>query len=140
VRFYQSTIDVEVGEFPGAPYGSRIFVRHDSLGGTEPFYVDAAQPEELRYYSKTNEFAAATLLKINPYFGKQRRCVLTFSIEPEDRLDECFWCCKVFPEGMKQCSGCSENVYYCDEQCQRKAWKVHRWRDVHCNDSIEKVD
>lgn len=51
----------------------------------------------------------------------------------------------MFPVGMRQCNTCSEDVYYCDEHCQKRAWKVHRLKDAHRQDDndgdlIEEVD
>jgi hypothetical protein len=108
----------------------------DSRGNRQPAYMrtDAiaswmeldCNSESLRYYGHGGKTAHVPLLHYNPH--KDAR-VTAMTLKPDTTFTECSWCTRTFPKGMAQCTGCSdwgENVYYCDERCQKAAWKVHK--------------
>lgn len=82
--------------------------------------------EMLRYYSHDGKVAHLPLLRFSPF---ERFVNLGISLRSTVKFEQCFWCCRVFPEGMLVCSSCYEagkTVTYCDGRCQRASWKIHR--------------
>jgi len=105
----------------------RTFFRADGLGGKDILPdCNESQEEELRYYARDGCFYSTKLLHINPSKNGERR-ILTCGFKTDETLVECWWCCKMFPKGMRFCDACPrKTVFYCDEICQQKAWKLHR--------------
>ena len=92
------------------------------------------------------------------YFSIGHAHASTAASRQRHRFTECEWCCRIFPSmtdahststwlqrwtrtrknntpGMIRCTFCcdmaastKQYVYYCDEECRRKANEVHRWR------------
>jgi len=86
----------------------------------------AERIESLRYYSHHGHFCSVPLLHFNPHKNPSAQ-VLTLKLDVA--FTECSWCCRVFPEGMGQCRLCDghgDEGFYCDEDCQRAAFKIHR--------------
>ena len=111
----------------------------DSSGNEQPFYtrtdamaswfVTDCKSESLRYYGHDGMTAHVPLLHYNPHKHAQISIV---TLKPDTTFNECNWCLRTFPKGMAHCTRCfdsGENVYYCDERCQKAAWKVHK---VNC--------
>ena len=86
----------------------------------------AERVESLRYYSHHGHSCCVPLLHFNPHKNPSAQ-VLTLKLDVA--FTECSWCCRVFPEGMGQCRLCDghgDEGFYCDEECQRAAFKIHR--------------
>jgi hypothetical protein len=52
------------------------------------------------------------------------------SVSDFDDYDVCFWCDHTGPKGMRVCEGCHEVgdiITYCSPECQKAAWKTHKW-------------
>ena len=91
-----------------------------------PISTPSSKTESLRYYSHDGKVADLPLMHFNPF---ECGTCLGISLREDVRFTECSWCCRVFPEGMLECSLCLEagsRAYYCDERCQRAGWKIHR--------------
>jgi hypothetical protein len=85
--------------------------------------------ENLRYYSYNGESEMVPLFHLDPSPMEQR----FLHVVSIDETNECSWCRRKFPEGLLWCSVCAEsrdhkNIYYCDESCQREAYKIHKAR------------
>jgi hypothetical protein len=83
--------------------------------------------ESLRYYSRDGKTAHLPLLHFN--LSKEAERVNVIALQPDTKFTECYWCCRTFPEGMLNCALCqdkNQDAYYCDERCQKAAWKVHK--------------
>ena len=109
---------------------NRAFIRVDSRGGLEivPYVTTTSTKDEMRYYSKRGESVVTKVYRIN--YGEDNM-VLTRSLRDNATLDECNWCCKLFPVGMQKCPQCTEERFYCDKECLTKAWPVHRRKPAH---------
>ena len=106
----------------------RTFMRLDNRGGLEILpNVNASKKEEMRFYSKSGESFATKVHRINHC----QHYVLTCALHTKATLDECNWCCKLFPFGMQKCPTCPQELFYCDKECQTKAWPVHRLKPAH---------
>jgi hypothetical protein len=120
--------DVETAEAIDS-HGNRqvAYMRTDA---TASWIAWDCSSESLRYYGHGKKNAAhVPLLHNNPHKGAK---VSAMTLKPDTLFTECSWCTRTFPKGMAYCKACfysGVNVYYCDERCQRSAWKVHR---VHC--------
>jgi hypothetical protein len=108
----------------------------DSQGNQEAGYmrvdgicswlIAKCDSESLRYYSHGGKTARLPLLHVNPNMDAKINAI---TLSADETFTECSWCCRKFPEGMRKCSVCydvGEDVYYCDERCQKAAWKVHK--------------
>lgn len=109
-----SVADVKVGEGDGLFY--RV-VGEDSWPTS-----NHTSKESFRYYSHDGKMADLPLIHFNP-FG--RGTILGISLRENVSFKQCNWCCRAFPEGMLECLRCP-GYYYCDERCQRAAWKIHK--------------
>jgi len=107
----------------------RTFVRSDGIGG-----VDLVSPDntnvtnQLRYHARTGQSHSTPLLFIRP--REKAEHILTISLKGGQKMEECSWCCRLFPVGMKCCSKCeqagNEVTYYCDQRCQQAAYVIHK--------------
>jgi hypothetical protein len=111
----------------------------DSLGNQEALYMrtdgmcswflgkcDSGHSESLRYYSHGGKTARLPLLH---FISHSNARINAMTLKHDATFTECSWCCRTFPEGMHSCPVCydaGEDVYYCDERCQKAAWKVHK--------------
>jgi len=96
----------------------------------------SADNEEMRLYGRTGEICRVPILHINPD-SLETSYDTTISFEENQKFQECNWCCRVFPSDMLSCSKCtgddqSNYAYYCDKECQEKAFLVHK---QHCGKS-----
>jgi hypothetical protein len=85
--------------------------------------------ENLRYYSYSGGSEVVPLFHLRSWPMGQRDLHVVSIAE----TNECSWCRRKFPEGLLWCSLCAEsrdhkNIYYCDENCQREAYKIHKAR------------
>lgn len=71
--------------------------------------------EELRYYARDGKSARLPLLHLQPF--KEGGLSNWVSLKMEADFEECHWCCRSFPEGMKEVNG----AYYCTEACLASA-------------------
>ncbi|CAJ1946319.1 unnamed protein product [Cylindrotheca closterium] len=81
--------------------------------------------ESFRFYSHDGKMADLPLITFDPFMGTADRHIATISVKASTSFAQCNWCCRMFPEGMSECSNCSE-CFYCDERCQNAAWKIHK--------------
>ena len=107
-----SVIDMEF-----ATGNELTFMRLDRCGDFEmrPNSADS-EKEEMRYYARTRESVACTVLKIGP--GKET--TLTCTLLEKEFLCECSWCCKLFPLAMKQCPMCPDQQFTVTRSAGRK--------------------
>lgn len=94
--------------------------------------------EMLRYYSHDGAIAHVPLLRFSPF---EKGAFLGINVGSSVKFDQCFWCCRAFPEGMQSCNSCWTNgktVTYCDNRCCKAAKKIHEisHREFH----LERVD
>jgi hypothetical protein len=76
--------------------------------------------ESLRYYAYDGKTAHVPLLHLNPHKNGK---VNFITLRPDAALDECSYCSRTFPKGMRKCTCGSK---YCDERCQRASWGIHK--------------
>jgi hypothetical protein len=100
-----------------------------------PYAVESQPSEEsLRYYSHGGESEKLPLFHLDPSDAK-RGSVSVIPIDENSEMYECRWCCRKFPDGMRNCRFCFEenNVYahYCNDECQCAAHKIHKARYHH---------
>ncbi|CAB9528197.1 expressed unknown protein [Seminavis robusta] len=113
--------------------------------------------EEFRFYAPNGRSFRSPLLHIHPnnhLFFSVRHETSNHHDQHQrrHRSTECEWCCRMFAHvvedtgrasrrrakrkrGMIRCQFCcdmaisaKQHVYYCDEECQAKAYQVHRYR------------
>lgn len=91
--------------------------------------LDSNAVEELRYYGKCGNWARVPIYHL-PFLSDYPPCGLV--LKPQEAW-ECHWCGRYFP-GMMRCPPCAKigkQVNYCDERCQKKAWKIHKLKPPH---------
>jgi hypothetical protein len=118
-------VDVKVGGHVTDSQGNQEagYMRVD---GTCSWLIAKCDSESLRYYSHGGKTARLPLLHFNPNISAKINAI---TLKDDATFDECSWCCRTFPEGMSSCPSCSNAgkvVYYCDERCQKAAWKVQK--------------
>jgi hypothetical protein len=120
-KSYQSTFDAEID----AEGNETVFMRSDVFGGA--LIVEPPEREEIRLYARNGKSCAMPLLHVNPD-TPDIISDTTVSFKKNQTFVECYWCCRMFPEDMLTCSDCSDKdpAYYCDKDCQQKAFFVHR--------------
>jgi len=87
--------------------------------------------EELRFYGRCGKSTRIPLLHVGTTVGK----ALVFPAVGRNgsKVSECHWCRRRFTT-MSKCPPCAKVgkvVTYCDENCQKKAWKVHKTNPPH---------
>ena len=123
-----SSFDIKVGESEDDSKTS--FMRSSIFRNQFCSFIDK---EEMRLYGRHGEIHRAPILHIIPD-SLDTVHNTTISTEASQRFEECNWCCRVFPNDMLVCSKCkpgtdiSDYVYYCDKECQDKAFLVHKQR------------
>jgi hypothetical protein len=120
-------VDVQI---PATGSGSNIeAMRTDGICSWMLLKCDSENSEHsesLRYYAHGGKTARLPLLRFNPHTDAEMNAI---TLTGDTTFTECSWCCRTFPEGMRSCPVCydaGEDVYYCDERCQKAAWKVHK--------------
>ncbi|KAG7356318.1 ring finger domain containing protein [Nitzschia inconspicua] len=101
--------------------------------------VQGSSQETLRFYSHDEKSVHLPLLHFSP-FG--RDAFLGVSLRSDVKYDQCFWCCRLFPEGMAFCENChaaGRKVTYCDSRCQNAAWRVHK-RIIEATEPLAEVN
>jgi hypothetical protein len=121
-------VDVQVDMHTSDCRGNQeaLYMRTDGMCSWFIGKCDSKHSESLRYYSHGGKTARLPLLRFNPH--KDAR-INAITLKCDATFTECSWCCRTFPEGMHSCPVCydvGEDVYYCDERCQKAAWKVHK--------------
>jgi hypothetical protein len=109
-------IDVEIEG--GNDENQAQFMR---LDGGLAYLIEAPTQGMLRYYSRDGRTALVPLLPFGPFKGSIN---YNISLRESAKFDQCFFCNRVFPEGMLFCENC--DATYCDERCQRAGWKLHK--------------
>ena len=109
-------IDVEIEG--GDDTNQAKFMR---LDGGLAYLLEAPTQGMLRYYSRDGRTALVPLLPFGPFKGNIN---YNISLRESAKFDQCFFCNRVFPEGMLFCENC--DATYCDERCQRAGWKLHK--------------
>ena len=109
-------IDVEIEG--GDDTNQAKFMR---LDGGLAYLLEAPTQGMLRYYSRDGRTALVPLLPFGPFEGNIN---YNISLKESAKFDQCFFCNRVFPEGMLFCENC--DATYCDERCQRAGWKLHK--------------
>jgi hypothetical protein len=110
-------IDVKIGEDGDG------FMRVD---GDVAWSSQKPSKEMLRYYSHDGRVANIPILHFSPF---DKHTIHGMSLKADVTFEQCYWCCRVFPKGMKVCGPCHDSgntVTYCDQRCQKAAWKVHK--------------
>lgn len=112
--------------------GGRKNVMMLTEGGLVPKIASAGDNriEELRFYGRCGKSARIPLLHVGTIGKVQRFPVVGRN---GSRVSECHWCRRRFSK-MMQCPPCAKVgkvVSYCDGQCQKKAWKVHKSNPPH---------
>mmetsp|Transcript_26297 Transcript_26297/g.61625 ORF Transcript_26297/g.61625 Transcript_26297/m.61625 type:complete len:152 (+) Transcript_26297:673-1128(+) len=84
---------------------------------------------ELRYYSRDG--STAHVLPLLPFEPFEESVDFSFTvIRYHDTYDQCFFCNRIFPEGMLCCETYNRvpgiHAMYCDERCQRAGWNLHQ--------------
>jgi hypothetical protein len=133
------TVDVQIGGCTTDGRGNEeaMYMRTHGIGS---WMIAKCDSESLRYYSHGGKSAHVPLLHFNPNKDGRMNAI---SLKDDTPFTECSWCCRTFPESMHWCPVCydaGENVYYCDERCQKAAWKVHKaskegHQDLHQKDT-----
>ena len=95
-------------------------------------FCSSIDKEEMRLYGRNGEIHRAPMLHINTDSVDVTHNT-TISTEASQQFEECNWCCRVFPNDMLACSKCtgtdtSDYAYYCDKECQDKAFLIHKQR------------
>jgi hypothetical protein len=121
-------IDVQVDGSSSDSRGNQeaLYMRTDGMSSWLIGKCDSGHSESLRYYSHGGKTARLPLLRFNPHRDERINAI---TLKVDATFTECSWCCRTFPEGMHSCPVCyevGEDVYYCDERCQKAAWKVHK--------------
>ena len=120
--------DVPVSTHDGTPSAKNFMVL--SEGGFRAGHTnDSTVVEELRYYGRCGKTARIPLHHIR--VGINSEAFLAKKIEGTDQT--CFWCNRDF-HGMLRCTPClkvGRKVQYCDDKCQKKAWKAHKLSPPH---------
>eukprot|EP00040_Diaphanoeca_grandis_P037606 m.246444 g.246444 ORF g.246444 m.246444 type:complete len:137 (-) comp33847_c2_seq22:675-1085(-) len=87
--------------------------------------------ESLRFYSAHGgKSFISPLLHMNPQNGGY---VPTLTMSPDATYDLCNWCYRSFPS-LNCCETCHKigvNIHYCDTECQKNAWKIHKVSETH---------
>ena len=122
-----SSFDVNVGE---SNDGSEKSFMRSSIVRNQ--FCSSIDKEEMRLYGRHGEIHRAPILHITPD-SREMTHNTTISTDASQRFEECNWCCRVFPNDMLACSKCngtdtSNYAYYCDKECQDKAFLVHKQR------------
>jgi hypothetical protein len=131
-------------------FGTSITKDHDQDGkkddcdslfrtdGVRSCVISGCKLESLRYYAHDGKTAHVTVLHYNPL---NHMNVGVVTLKRGTEFEECNWCLRTFPGGyMAQCGVCKgmgENIFYCDERCQRAAWKIHCKKEAHCGTNIK---
>ncbi|KAG7343749.1 zinc finger C3HC4 type domain containing protein [Nitzschia inconspicua] len=105
--------------------GKDIFVRVEKQ---DCWLLNGSSQETLRFYSRDGRSAHLPLLHFSPF---EDDIFLGIGPGMDTKYDACFWCCRLFPEGMMVCANCDNagrKITYCDARCQKAAWRVHRRR------------
>ena len=122
-----SSFDVNVGE---SDNGSEKSFMRSSIFRNQ--FSSSIDKEEMRLYGRNGEIHRAPILHITPD-SRDMAYNTTISTYASQRFEECNWCCRVFPNDMLVCSKCTGNdnshyAYYCDKECQDKAFLIHKQR------------
>ncbi|KAG7371424.1 zinc finger C3HC4 type domain containing protein [Nitzschia inconspicua] len=102
-----------------------VFARVEKNGA---WRLTGSRQESFRFYSHDGRSAHLPLLHFSPF---EDNIFLGISMAIDTKYDVCFWCCRLFPEGMVLCANCDNagrKVTYCDSRCQKAAWRVHKRR------------
>jgi hypothetical protein len=119
-------VDVQIGAHTTDSRDDQeaFYMRTDGIASWLTAKCDSES--SLRYYSHGGKTAHLPLLHFNPHTDARINAI---TLKADTIFTECSWCCRTFPEGMRSCPVCydaGEDVYYCDEGCQKAAWKVHK--------------
>jgi len=98
------------------------FLRIANPDGQTASLLSKASKSMIRYYSHDGRHAYVPLLHFGPFKQGTNHGI---SLRENVKFDQCFWCSRVFPEGMLVCEICHEATY-CDERCQKAGWKCHK--------------
>ncbi len=106
------------------------------LSHGEMIWEGTENKEMLRFYSHEGTSTYVPILRFYPFlkteYTDDDNTHFTFGVSTEEdvKFEQCYWCCRRFPTGwMKVCSACKHSgqiVTYCDEECQRLAFKIHK--------------
>lgn len=91
-------------------------------------WIASQKSESLRYYTYDGAIVKEPLVHFKPRFNNEQ--LLVMSIEPGCTLLECSYCCRTFPAWKR--SKCCDDVYYCDDRCQKASRKIHQIRRPGC--------
>jgi hypothetical protein len=121
-------VDVEINAHMSDSNGNQeaSYMRTDGIGSWLIGKCDSEHSESLRYYSHGGKTARLPLLHFHPLTSGRINAI---TLKSDITFTECSWCCRTFPNGMRSCPVCfdvGEDVYYCDERCQKAAWRVHK--------------
>jgi RING-type zinc-finger/MYND finger len=101
--------------------------RYMRTDGGMSWIASDCDSESLRYYSHDGKSCRLPIFHFNPNVTGRFNAM---SLKWDASFTECNWCSRIFPEGMHSCAVCYEkagvDAYYCDESCQKAAWKIHK--------------
>ena len=116
--------DVEVGDGDNVAM-MRVDTDEARVPSMHTTDVQERPTEMLRYYSMDGGFAHTPLLHFQPFAKGYLSAVC---LKDTVKFDECFWCRRAFPKGMRACTLClamgNENSY-CSKKCQLAARAIH---------------
>lgn len=91
-------------------------------------WIAFQKSESLRYYSFDGAIIKKPLFHFKTSFHNEQ--LLIASVTPDYTILECSYCCRTFPAWKR--SNCCDDVYYCDERCQKASRKIHKIRKPGC--------
>ena len=121
--------NLPVSTHDGSTPVGKDFIAITEGGHRVGYTVELRVPEELRYYGWCGKSARVPIYHANHSGTAQP--ISALKTGSSDHL--CHWCNREFA-GMMRCTPCTKigkQVNYCDEKCQKKAWKVHKTCPPH---------
>jgi len=117
-------IDANIEANLNQPGGMKPYISFDGFGNV--CHTNSRRKEELRYYSHIGKSFRTELLHLQPFSdGSLSNWI---SVDFSEKIMECNWCGRIFPEGFIRCEECEDEgniVYYCTKVCQEAVKEIH---------------
>ena len=124
-------LNVPANTYDGSTPVNKDFIAVTEGGFRVGYTTELKKREELRYYGWCGKSA-----RVPVYHANHSGTALPLSaLKTGSHIKMCHWCNREF-SGMMRCPPCAKvgkDVNYCDDKCQRKAWKIHKTKPPHAN-------